>query len=158
MVQRTRLVDPVECSQAPGHRGERILARGSRKADGSPIALDESRRNAGPRVRGRSSHREWTFSAVAGERFEAFYECESCVCLLVVNGYVSFEGGVVMAWRDLPVVGRLSWQPGDEGMVIVNAEDGAYVTQGNNRVAAVQGTARAEESDEPGKTTEGGNP
>jgi len=61
-----------------------------------------------------------------------------------------------MAWRDLPVVGRLSWQPGDEGMVIVNAEDGAYVTQGNNRVAAVQGTARAEKSEEPGKTTEGG--
>lgn len=58
-----------------------------------------------------------------------------------------------MAWRDLPVVGRLGWQPGDEGMVIVNAEDGAYVTQGNNRVAAVQGTARAEKSEEPGKTT-----
>lgn len=62
-----------------------------------------------------------------------------------------------MAWRDLPVVGRLSWQPWDEGMVrVVNEEDGAYVTQGNNRVAAVQGTARAEKSEEPGKTTEGG--
>jgi len=86
MVQRTRLVDPVECSQAPGHRGERILARGSRKADGSRIAPGRKSQGARSRVRGRSGHREWTFSAVAGERFEAFYECESCVCLLVVNG------------------------------------------------------------------------